>query len=269
MEERIAGAREEERAVESVIAALKEELEAKEILLEGRYIDMSQVLELRRRLAEREGAKGSLRQSIAGTRQQIEELKLRKIDLLNTYRESADSELGTINDEIVTLRERLRPALDSRQRLEIRAPITGIVINLRVHSEKGGVVRSGEIIMEIVPENSELIVESRIRPEDITKVQPGQETKVQLTAFDRREVTPLLGKVTHVSADMLREQVGTGVQTYYLVYVHVLPEELNKQQVYLFPGMPAVCFIATPQRTVLGYLLEPIFFFLDRSLREA
>jgi len=230
---------------------------------------MSQVLELRRRLAEREGAKGSLRQSIAGMRQQIEEMKLRKIDLQNSYRETATSELGTVTDEIVTLRERLRPALDSQERLEIRAPIAGEVLNLRVHSEKGGVVRPGEPIMEIVPKDSDLIIESRIRPEDITRVQPGQETKVQLTAFDRREVSPLLGEVTHVSADMMREQMGNGIQSYYLVYVRVRPGELDAQKVYLSPGMPAVCFIATEERTILGYLLEPIFFFLDRSLREA
>jgi len=269
LDERIAGAQEEAISHDSIIAALQEELKAKEILLEGRYIDMSQVLELRRRLAEREGAKGSLRQSIAGMRQQIEELKLRKIDLQNTYRETATSELGMVTDEIVALRERLRPALDSRERLEIRAPIAGEIIGLRVHSEKGGVIRPGDPIMEIVPKDSDLIVESKIRPEDITRVHPGQETKVQLTAFNRGDVSPLLGEVTHVSADMLREQGPTGTQNYYLVYVRIHPEELNSQNVYLSPGMPAVCFVSTEQRTILGYLLEPIFFFLDRSLREA
>jgi HlyD family type I secretion membrane fusion protein len=269
LEERIAGAQEEASAHESVLGALQEELKAKEILLEGRYIDMSQVLELRRRLAEREGAKGSLRQSIAGLRQQIEEVKLRKVDMQNTYRETATSELGTISDEIVSLRERLRPALDSPERLEIRAPIAGEVINLRVHSEKGGVVRPGDPIMDIVPKDSDLIVESKIRPEDITRVHSGQETKVQLTAFNRRDVSPLLGEVTHVSADMLREQGPAGPQSFYLVYVRVRPEELKAQQVYLSPGMPAVCFISTEERTILGYLLEPIFFFLDHSLREA
>jgi len=269
LEERIAGAQEEARAHDSIIAALQEELKAKEILLEGRYIDMSQVLELRRLLAEREGEKGSLRQSIAGMRQQIEELKLRKVDMQNTYRETATSELGTISDEIVALRERLRPAIDSRERLEIRSPIAGEVIGLRIHSEKGGVVRPGEPIMEIVPKDSDLIIESKIKPEDITRVHSGQETKVQLTAFNRRDVSPLLGEVTHVSADMLREQTPSGMMPYYLVYVRVRPEELKSQEVYLSPGMPAVCFISTEERTILSYLLEPIFYFLDRSLREA
>ncbi len=267
--ERIAGAQEQVKSHESIIAALQEELKAKEILLEGRYIDMSQVLELRRRLAEREGEKGNLRQSIAGTRQQIEEVKLRKVDIQNTYRETATSELGTTSDEIVALRERLRPAIDSQERLEIRAPIAGEVLNLRVHSEKGGVVRPGDPLMDIVPKDSDLIVESKIKPEDITRVHSGQETMVQLTAFNRRDVSPLLGEVTHVSADMLREQTPSGMMPYYLVFVRVTPEELKSQKVYLSPGMPAVCFISTEERTILGYLLEPIFYFLDRSLREA
>lgn len=267
--ERIAGALEEAKAIDSVIAALREELQAKEALLEGRYIDLSQVLQLRRQLAESEGTKGSLHQSVAAMRQQIDELKLRSADLRNSYREKATTGLSEASDEIVTLRERLRPALDSRERLEIRAPIAGEVIGLRVHSAGGGVVRPGEPIMEIVPSDSELIIESRIRPEDITRVHPGQPTKVQLTAFDRREVSPLSGEVTHVSADMLSEPGANGAtQAYYLVNVSVPPGELDKSQVYLSPGMPTVCFIETEERTILGYLLEPLFFFLDRSLRE-
>ncbi|MDT8421808.1 MAG: HlyD family type I secretion periplasmic adaptor subunit [Desulfuromonadales bacterium] len=268
LEERIAGAHAELAAGENIAAALREELQAKEQLLAGRYIDMSQVLSLRRQLAEREGAGGSLQQAIAGMRQQIEELRLRKLDLENSYREKATTELSAATDEIVSLRERLRPALDSRARLEIRAPITGEVLALRIHSEQGGVVRPGEPLLEIVPQDAELTVEARIQPQDITRVRVGQETKVELSAFDRRLVSPLLGEVVHISADMLQEQTSVGAHSYYLVKVRVLPAELERQNVYLSPGMPAVCFITTEERTILGYLLEPLFFFLDRSLRE-
>jgi multidrug efflux pump subunit AcrA (membrane-fusion protein) len=121
--------------------------------------------------------------------------------------------------------------------------------------------------MEIVPEGAELIVESRIKPEDITKVRPGQPAKVQLTAFNRREVSPVDGEVIYVSADQLLDE-RANARPYYLVHVRVSPEALEREQIHLSPGMPAVCFITTEQRTVLGYLLEPLFYFLDRSLRE-
>lgn len=268
LEEKILGAEEEQAANEKVIAALEEETEAKEALLEGRYIDLSQVLELRRQLAEREGRRGSVRQVIAETRQRIEELKLRSIDLKNTHRARAATQLAEVTDEIFARRERLRPAVDMAERLEIRAAISGEVINLAIHSEDAGVVRPGEPIMEIVPEDAELIIESQIRPEDITKVKPGQPTKVQLTAFNRRDLAPLDGEVLHVSGDKLVQRSPMGEQPYYLVQVRVLPEALEEHEVHLTPGMPAVCFITTEERTVMGYLLEPIFFFLDRSLRE-
>ncbi len=267
LEEKIIGAEEEFEANNRIIAALQEEVEAKEALLEGRYIDMSQVLELRRRLAEREGDRGRLRQTIAETRQRIEELNLQRVDLRNSYRTQAATRLSEVSDEVFALREKLRPALDTRVRLEIRAPIAGEVINLQVHSEGAGVVRPGQPIMEIVPEDAELIVESRINPEDITKVRPGQSAKVQLTAFNRREVPPVDGEVTYVSADQLMDE-RANARPYYLVHVRVNPEALEKEQIHLSPGMPAVCFITTDERTVLGYLLEPLFYFLDRSMRE-
>jgi HlyD family type I secretion membrane fusion protein len=206
LQEKIIGAEEEFDANNRIIAALQEEVEAKQALLEGRYIDMSQVLELRRRLAEREGARGRLRQTIAETRQRIEELNLQRVDLKNSYRTHAATRLSEVSDEVFALREKLRPALDTRVRLEIRAPIAGEVINLQVHSEGAGVVRPGQPIMEIVPEDAELIVESRIKPEDITKVRPGQSAKVQLTAFNRREVPPVDGEVIYVSADQLMDE---------------------------------------------------------------
>jgi HlyD family type I secretion membrane fusion protein len=268
LNEQIAGAREELHAQERIISALGEEIEAKQKLLEGRYIDMTQVLELRRRLAEHEGLKGRLRQTIAEAGQRIEELNLRKVDLKNTYKDHAAKSLGETSDEIFTLRERLRPAMDARMRLEIIAPIDGEILNMRVHSEESGVIRSGEPIMDIVPINAELIVEGRIQPQNITKVHQGQEAKVHLTAFNRRDVPPLKGEVVHVSADKLEEQSSMGLHAYYITYVRVEQEELEQYNVYMSPGMPVVSYITTEKRTILAYLLDPVLDVLDRSMRE-
>ena len=122
--------------------------------------------------------------------------------------------------------------------------------------------------MEIVPKDSEMIVEARIRPDEITKVYKGQKAKVQLTAFDRRSTPPVPGEVTYVSADQISQQTSRGVQSFYIAHVKVDEKRLKEIGAYLYPGMPAVCYMTTKKRTILDYLLEPILKVTDQALRE-
>ena len=269
LNEKIEGAKEELNAQKEIIAILNEEIAAKEELYKDRYIDKAKILELKRMLSERKGRAGSLKQTIAETRQKIEELKLRIVDLRNTYREKAVTELGKVTDAVFQLREQIRPKLDAKQRLEIKAPITGEVLNMRVHSEDSGVVKPGEPILDIVPEQAELIVEARIRLDQITDVFKGQSTKVQLSAFNRRTTPPIPGEVVYVSADQLEQRTSRGNQAFYNVHVQVDQQELEESGAYLSPGMPVVCYITTEERTVIGYLLEPILEVVDKSMRES
>jgi HlyD family type I secretion membrane fusion protein len=268
LKQKILGAKEEMAAHKKIIASIQEELEAKEDLYKDRYIDKAQLLVLRRSLAEREGQAGALWQVIAETGQKIEEFKLRIVDLRNTYQEEAVSELTRVSDQIFEIREKLKPTLDQQERLEIRAPVSGEVINLQIHSEDGGVIRPGDSLMDIVPKNAELIVEARIRTEDITRVQKGQPTKVQLTAFNRREIPPIEGVLTYVSADQLTEKTSAGDIPYYVAHVKVAEKDLEENGAYLSPGMPAICYITTEMRTIMDYLLDPILENLDQALRE-
>ncbi len=252
-------------AQEEIYRALKEELNAKEDLFKKKYIDKTQILELKRKLAETRGKKESLKHTLAQLDQKIEELRLQILNEKNRYKEEAFSELRKVTDEIFSLKEQLRPLLDAKKRLEITAPIDGIVHNLKVHSEKTRVIKPGEPIMEIVPEDSELIIEARIRPQDITRVYKGQKARVQLTAFDRRSTPPVHGKVIYVSADQVSTQTPKGPYSYYIAYIKVNEDELKKYGAYLYPGMPAVCYLTTKKRTIIDYLLEPI---TDQALRE-
>lgn len=267
-EEKIIGARGERAAHEKIIVSLREELDAKKILFKDRYIDKTQVLSLERALADREGQAESLRQVIAETRQKIEELKLRMIDLKNTYQDNAVTELSRVNDQIFEIREQLKPRVDQKERLEIRAPMAGVVINLQVHSEEAGVIQPGQPLMDIVPEDAELIIETKVRTDQITQVEVGQDAKVQLTAFNRREIPPIAGKVTYVSADQLTERTAAGEMPFYISRIEVPESELKDAGAYLSPGMPAVCYITTETRTIIDYLLEPIMENLDKALRE-
>lgn len=268
LKEKIIGAEEEIVAQQKIIESLSEELTAKESLYKDRYIDKAQLLVLRRELAEREGRAGALKQVIAETGQKIEELKLRIIDLRNTYQENAISELGTVNDQIFEIQEKLKPTLDQQDRLEVRAPLGGEVINLKIHSENAGIIRPGEVLMEIVPKEAELICEIKIRPNDITKVRKGQPTNVQLAAFNRRKIPLILGVVTYISADQLSEKTPAGDIPFYTAHVKVKDKDLEENGAYLSPGMPVVCFITTEERTILDYLMEPIIENLDHALRE-
>jgi HlyD family type I secretion membrane fusion protein len=265
--EKIQGAREELAAQREIITKLREELAAKESLLREKYIDKAQILELERMAAEHKGRAGRLKQTIAESRQKIEELKLQIVNLRNEYQEKSVTKLSEVNNTIYELREQLQAKLDTQRRLKITAPVAGEVLNLQAHSE-GGVIKSGQPILDIVPKDSELVVEARIRRQDITNVEVGQDVKVQLSAFNRRTTPPLPGEVTYVSADQLTQETGTGKQSFYIAHVHVQQDALQGSGAYLSPGMPAVCYIATEKRTIFEYLTDPIFEVMDKALRE-
>ncbi len=266
--EKIKGAQEELAAQKDIIAKLSEELEAKQSLLQDKYIDKAQILELQRMAAEHRGRAGRLKQSIAESKQKIEELKLQIVNLRNEYREKSVTEFSKVSNTIFELQEQLQAKLDTLRRLEITAPVAGEVLNLQIHSE-GGVIKAGQPILDIVPLNSELVIEARIRRQDITNVKVGQDVKVQLSAFNRRTTPPLPGEVSYVSADQLTQKTGAGEQSFYIAHVHVNQDALQGSDAYLSPGMPAVCYIATEKRTIFEYLTEPIFEVMDKALRES
>ncbi len=269
LEELIIGAGEELKAEEEIIASLKGEIRSKEGLLKDKFIDETQILTLRRMLAQHGGARARLVQSIAESQEKIQEINFSIASLKNIYQETAGGEFSKATDEIFNLTEQLRPQQDAKERLNIQAPVSGIIVNLQIHSEEGGVVRPGETLLEIVPENAELIVESRLRQDQITKVHVGQQARVQLSAFNRITTPPVGGVVTHISADMITDQTPMGRASFYLVHATVNADELKAHDAYLSPGMPAVCYITTEKRTFFQYLLEPILLNFDQSLRES
>ena len=265
---KISGLKEELRAQKDIIQALQVEIQAKQNLFQEEYINKAKILELQRKLATRKGRRGSLKQSIAESKKKIEELRLKIVNLRNKYKEKAVTELAKVSDTVFEVRERLRPKLDAQARLNIKAPINGEVMNLRIHSEDSGVIKAGEPLLDIVPEEAKLIIEARVRPSQITDVETGQATNVQLSAFNRRTTPPVPGEVTYVSADQVKRKTSQGEQSFYLAHVDIDKKELDEVGAYLSPGMPAVSYITTQQRTILEYLLAPILKVVDQAMRE-
>lgn len=263
----ISGLDEQLRAEQAIIATLEEELKAKRQLMAERYLEKSQVLELERQLANHQGNRGRLKQAIPEARQRRAEIRLRITDLTNRFVEDATGQLGKLDNEILQLKEKLRPLKDAKTRLNVTAPVAGKVVGLKVHS-KGGVVRSGEPLMDIVPEDTPMIVEVQVPVNKITEVHVGQHALVQLDAFDTRVRPHIKAKVAYISADRLEDRTMSGVMPYFLCHVEIDQQELKASDMYLSPGMPATVFITTKERTVLYYMMEPLIKNWDRALRE-
>ena len=265
---RIDGANEEFLTQNDIIANLSEEVEVKKGLFQENYMGKPELMELQRRLSEHKGRRGKLKQDMAEYSQMIEEYKLRIVDLQNQYREKAITQLGETKDNIFELREQIKPARDTQKRLTVRAPISGEVINMRIHSEDSGVITPGMPLLDIVPADSKLIISAHVSPQDITRVHKGQETKVQLSAFNRNITPPVPGIVTYIAADLITEETPRGAMSYYIAHVEVTEKDLKENNAYLSPGMPAACYITTKKRSVISYLLEPLLINADRAMRE-
>ncbi len=265
---RIDGAKEELKSQTKIIGNLEEDLTSKRPLLKEQYMGKTDILQLERSLAEYQGRKGKLNQDIAQFHQMIEEFKLRIVDIENQYKEHAVSNLGEVTDVIFDLKEQIKPQLDAQKRLGIRAPVSGVVINMQVHSEGSGVIRPGMPLLEIVPQNMKMVIKAQVRPQDIISVKKGQPTKVQLAAFQRKATPPIKGRVIYVSPDLMTQQTPGGEMSFFEAHVEVDQADLKAQNAYLSPGMPVACYITTDSRTVISYLLGPLFKGIDMAMRE-
>ncbi len=264
----IDGAREELRSVEEIIDNFEEDLGSKRPLLEDKYLGKTNILELERSLSQYKGRRGKLKQEIAQYQQMVEERRLQILDIENVYRETAASKFGEVTDMIFELEEQIKPLVDASERLKIRAPISGVVINLEVHSENSGVIQPRMNLLEIVPENSKLVVEAHVRPQDITSVKEGQDTKVALAAFQRNATPPVRGRVIYVSPDLVEGDPAMRQMPYYETQVEVDQKDLMDKGAYLTPGMPVTCYITTDERTVISYVLGPLLKNIDAAMRE-
>jgi HlyD family type I secretion membrane fusion protein len=273
LQQQIRETAEEARALDDQLAAesraiglQKEELKANEDLLRQNYVQKTRVLTLQRAVAEYEARHGEHRAELAKARQRTSELSLRVVSAQNAYRQSAIDELKDATAKIFDLEERLRPSRDAAQRQQVVAPIAGEIVGLRVFTA-GAVVGPREVLMEVVPTDKRLIVEARIRPEDINHVRPGSESDVRLTAYQQRSTPLVQGAVSYVSGDRMVDPQ-TGVP-YYVVHIDVPPEALaDAGNLRLQAGMPAEIFIRTDSRTALDYLLAPVTSYFRRALRE-
>ena len=129
-------------------------------------------------------------------------------------------------------------------------------------------ISPGKPVLDIVPENSKMIIKAQVRPQDIISVKKGQGTKVQLSAFQSKSTPPVKGTVTYISPDLMSQETSHGGVTYYEAHVEVDENDLKAKNAYLSPGMPVSCYITTDKRTVISYLLGPLLENVEQAMRE-
>ena len=253
-------------AEERALKLQKDELKVNESLLTQGFVQKTRLMQLERSVAEYEARWNEHRAELSKAHQRGQELELRVLAQKNSYVQSAADELKEASTRIFDLEERLRPSKDASERQRIASPISGEVVGLRVFSQ-GAVVGPREVLMEIVPEDKTLIVEARIRPEDINHVRAGSEAEVRLTAYQQRTTPLVAGKVLYVSADRMVEQQSGAA--YYIAHIDVTAAALSDAgNLKMQAGMPAEVYIRTDSRTALDYLLAPVTAYLRRGMRE-
>lgn len=235
-------------------------------LLEKRSYSRVQYLELQERSVQTKGELDTLEVSIpraeAAASEAEHRIALRRAELDAALMD----EINKRSIELASLRESLSAGSDRVTRTELRAPVRGTVKQIYINTV-GGVVKPGESIMEIVPLNDTLLVEARVRPQDVAFLHPGQKAMVKVSAYDFSIYGGLDGVLEQISADTIEDKRG---EFYYLVKVRTprTAIEHNGESLPIMPGMMTTVDILTGKKTVLDYLLKPILKAKQNALRE-
>ncbi|MBZ7927693.1 HlyD family type I secretion periplasmic adaptor subunit (plasmid) [Ensifer adhaerens] len=269
LDARIRQLQEQNGGLQEVIAAeveqiglIDEEISAAQVLVEKHLERKPRILALKRERANIAAAKASNRAKIAENAQAVGEAKLQLLTIVEERQEKISGELAETRRLKAELSGQLPSREDILKRTVIRAPLAGIVMNLQARSESG-VIEPGQPLLDIVPSNSGVVIDAKVRPIDIERITPGMRARVILTAYKQRSLPLIHGKLRSISADAMTDE-RTGV-TYFLAKVEVDQHDLaNLRDVQVLPGMPAEVMLMDGEQSLAAYLLAPI---LDSSRR--
>jgi len=268
LQEEIIGLKEVISAQDDQLSLLSQELESSQSLYDQGLQRLSPLLALKRQEADLRAERASNRAAIARLGQQIGETELQLFATQQQNREQVSDELSSVLSQLATIRSQLPERADALARTVVVAPISGQVLNILVTTESGGVVRPGGDILDIVPEDGELVIDAQVRPQDIETIYPGMQARVLLTAYTQRNLPQIFGTLRSVSADRLVDD-RTG-EPYFLAKVLVSAEEIEQLggNVGLIAGMPADVMILTGERTFFDFLIKPFADSIRASFRE-
>lgn len=264
LEEQMRGFAAQRLANESEGVIVDQEVQKLDRLLAKGLVPIAQKRDLLRQKARIEGTRGELAAKTAEVLGRISELNVKLLSLDQEARKEAQASILEIEAKLAELRERAIAATDRLARMEVRAPVDGIIYDLQIHT-LGGIMLPGATVMSIVPDSDDLKIEVRIPPVDIDRVAVGQVARLRFTAFNQRTTPELQGDVELVSAATATDRA-TG-QPYYLASIGFDQADLNASNT-LVPGMPVEVFIQTDERTAISYITKPFTDQMMKAFRE-
>jgi len=246
---------------------IQQELTDQQTLLRQQLIQASRVLALQRQEANLLGRVGELTASTAQAAERQTEIEIKILTLASTRREEAITRLRDLQYNELELSERSRTLRQRLDRLDLRAPVSGIVYGMQVFAEQS-VIRGAEPVMFLVPQDRPLVIATKVQPTDIDQIHLGQDVTLRFSAFDQRRTPELMGTVTLVSADIFLDDA-TQV-SYYQAEVQLNEGEAEKlpEDMVLIPGMPVEAFVRTADRSPMDYLLKPLADYFAKAFRE-
>ena len=255
--------------IESIDGSTKlagEELALNEKLVSQGYVQRARVIQLQRDASDYRSRISEAQSELSLARQRAGEIQARIGQARNQYQQLAADEAKESAAKIRELEEKLRPSRDQAERQYVRAPVDGKVMGLHV-AAIGDVVAPREPLLDVVPTREKLVIEARIRPQDINHVREGSAAEVRLTSFDARTTPPLPGAVTFVSPDLVTSQ--TNGETWFVATVVVDASSLAARAgMHMQAGMPAELYVTTPSRSLFEYLAKPFMAFTSHAMRE-
>ena len=266
LQEEILGLTEQAESKKGEIEWIIKELEGVRQLWSKKLVPIMRLTQLEREAVRLKGERGQLIASTAQAKGKITETELQIIQIDQDLRSEVAKELREIQGKMAELVERKVTAEDQLMRTEIRAPQSGVVHQLSVHTV-GGVIVASEPAMLIVPESDDLTVEVKLPPQNIDQLVVGQPAVLRFSAFNQRTTPEINGRVVRISGDIIPDQKSGA--TYYLVRIATSIEEIARLEgLKLMPGMPVEAFIQTQARTVLSYLIKPLHDQILKAFRE-
>jgi HlyD family secretion protein len=266
LEEQIKGLVEQTDAKQKEIELVKRELEGVKTLYDKQLVPETRMNALERDAARLEGEKGQLVAAIAEAKGKTSEVELQIIQVDQDVRSQDAQDIADVRGKLSELTERKVAAEDQLKRIDIRAPQSGTVHEMAMHTV-GGVIGPGEPIMLIVPDTDALTVEAKVSPVDIDQVTLGQLAALRFSAFNQRTTPEVFGHVSRIAADLTQDQHSGA--TFYVIRIGIDPDSLkDMKDLKLVPGMPVEVFIQTESRNVLSYLIKPLEDQVARAFKD-
>ncbi len=265
-ESQIAGVDAQKEALEIQLALIAEELASQQDLLDRGLAQASRVLSLQREEARLRGSIGELAANRAEAEGRVTEIEIEILKLETRRREDAITRLRDLQYNLLELKERRRLLLERLSRLDIRAPLAGIVYDLQVTTERA-VIQAAQPVLYLIPQDRPLVITARVEPIHVDQVYVGQDTTLRFSTFDQRTTPELFGRIVQISPDAFTDE--RTQSSYYRAEVELLEGEFDKlagQEV--LPGMPVETYIRTEERTPMAYLVKPLTDYFNRAFRE-